>query len=255
MTDTKSADASATAKPQAARVVERSPNYPSYSLSDAIVLVQKLYDKEKRTAVSQDSAAKALGYGALSGAARTAIASLRQYGLIESSGNGLRVSDAALAILIHPATAPERISAIKSAAKRPPLIAELAATHADASDDSLRAFLMLNKKFSEEGAGRFIAAFRDALKLAEIKPGDYRPNQRNNGTVTDQNPKQREPMPALETPRSYDLTLPLGPGRCAILRIPQPLTEADYALMTGVLQAMKPGLITAASDAKDEDVS
>src|SRR5688572_30683869 len=81
---------------------ERSPNYPALTLTDAIVHAQKLYEKDKRTTVSAESAAKSLGWGTLNGTARTAIASLRQYGLVETVADGLRLSDLAMSILHQP---------------------------------------------------------------------------------------------------------------------------------------------------------
>jgi hypothetical protein len=149
----------------AVKAKERSPNYPSVTLTDAIGLSQKLYEKEKRTAVSPELAARAFGYGSLSGAARTALASLKQYGLVENSGSGIRLSDLAMDILHNPLGSPDRNDAISAAARRPPLIGEMRATHADSSDESLRAYMITRKKFSPDGAARFVAAFRDALRL------------------------------------------------------------------------------------------
>ena len=55
---------------------------------------------------------------------------------------------------------------MRSAALNPPLIAELIKTHAEASEDALRAYLITRRHFSPESAGRFIVAFRDAVSLA-----------------------------------------------------------------------------------------
>src|SRR5690242_11491271 len=78
---------------------ERSPNYPQYTITEAVGLAQRIYDKEKRTTVLPQVMASALGYGSLSGGARSAIATLRQYGLLENAPGGIRLSDAAMAII------------------------------------------------------------------------------------------------------------------------------------------------------------
>ncbi|HEV7595625.1 MAG TPA: hypothetical protein VGO33_11570 [Gemmatimonadaceae bacterium] len=147
---------------------ERSPNYPAITLTEAVKLVEKLYETEKRTSVSTESAAKAVGYKGLSGPARTAVASMRQYGLIENSGDGIRVSQLAMSIIHEPEGSPERGAALRAAATKPALISELLASHGDASDESLRSHLILKRNFLPEGAGRFVAAFRDALTFLDV---------------------------------------------------------------------------------------
>jgi hypothetical protein len=165
----KGLDAAFAAFAAGSRNVERSPNYPSIPLTQAVDLAAKLYEREKRTPVAPEAAVKAFGYGALSGTARTVLASLRQYGLVESvKDGGTRISELAMEIIHHPIGSVERTKALKDAATRPPLIVELMATHADASDDSLRAFLITRKKFSPDGAGRFIPAFREAVQIARL---------------------------------------------------------------------------------------
>jgi hypothetical protein len=156
-----------------ARSKERSPNYPAVPLSEATRLVQQIYEKEKRTAVPAEVAAKALGYTSLSGASRTVLASLRSFGLIENDGGNVRVSGLAMDLIHHPEGSPERTAALATAAMRPALIAELAQTHGEASDDALRAFLITRRGFSPEGAGRFIQTFRDALALAKPASRGY----------------------------------------------------------------------------------
>src|SRR5207249_3344448 len=45
--------------------------------------------------------------------------------------------------------------------------------HARASDDAIRSFLKINKAFSESGAGQFVEAFRETLKLANLNGEAY----------------------------------------------------------------------------------
>lgn len=182
------AEDGATPAVQGGKARERSPNYPAVPLTDSIRLVRQLYDKERRTAVPADVAAKALGYGSLSGASRTVLASLRQFGLIESDGSNARVSDLAMDIIHNPEGSPERAEALRTAAMRPPLVAELALSHPDASDHALKAYLVTRRKFSPDGAGRFIATFRDALQLAKPDAQGY---------TEPEMPPAVEPLPAV----------------------------------------------------------
>jgi hypothetical protein len=163
----------------------RSPNYPAIGLSQAINYVRKLWEKEKRTSVSPDVAAKALGYKALNGPSRTAISALRKYGLVEEGKSGVRVSDLAMTILHGQKNSPEWQKAIQEAAFRPDIFREIYTDFADASDDALRSHL-LQREFSPSGAHQFIAAFRDTLALVKTLDPVY---------IKDKEAQEEEKMP------------------------------------------------------------
>jgi hypothetical protein len=160
---------------------ERSPNYPSLNLEDAVQLFKTLYDAERRQAVSIEVAAKALGHtpsanGRLSGPAVSKLASLRQYGLIEDAGRGkVKVSEQALDLKLHDPGEPEFERAAKIAALKPSLFAELHADYGEASDNALRDHLFKERKFSEDGAARVIRAYRDTVSFAKLGTESYNP--------------------------------------------------------------------------------
>jgi hypothetical protein len=154
----------------------RSPHYPSIGLSQAIDSVKALWDREGRTAVAPEAAVRAWGYTSLSGPARSRIAALRQYGLLDTGGEeGVRVSELALEIVQHPDGSEEKRTAVARAALNPELFRELSKTHAQASDDSLKAYLVTKRQFTEDGAKQFIRAFRDAMGLVKLSESDYAP--------------------------------------------------------------------------------
>lgn len=152
---------------------DRSPNYPAVSLPEAIELARALYQREHRTVVVPDVVVKAWGYKSLSGPARVKISAMRKFGLLEDAGHGLRISDRAADILEYGDAAPERQKAIKDAALAPELFAELAESHAHASEDALRAYLVTREKFAPAGARQFIKSFRDTLALVAASSGGY----------------------------------------------------------------------------------
>ena len=110
----------------------RSPNYPAIGLKDAIAEVQKLWKAEKKTVVSGDVAAKALGYKGLSGPPRVKLAALKKFGLVDDGPQGMAVSDSAVRILHQPEDSEDRLKALRDAALRPGLFKELLKTHASA---------------------------------------------------------------------------------------------------------------------------
>lgn len=150
----------------------RSPNYPGLSLQQAIEAAEKLWKAEKRTSVSHETAVAALGYKMLSGPARVAIAAMRQYGLVDKAEKGhVRISDVAVSILHGDPN--ERAGALVSAALEPPLFAELHRTHADASENAIRSYLITKKRFAEDGARRAAKAFKESLTFASALKAGY----------------------------------------------------------------------------------
>lgn len=152
----------------------RSPNYPALSLGDSIQRVRSLWGKEKKTAVPADVAAKAIGYGGLSGPSRTAIGAMKKYGLVDSDDRSVRVSDLALNIL-HPVNEDEQLKAMREAALKPELFAALYDSHAHASDDAIKSYLITRLDFSESGARQVIKTFRDTIALAKLDTTEYIP--------------------------------------------------------------------------------
>jgi hypothetical protein len=248
MTDVKTTETPVADK-AAPKAKERSPNYPALTLTDTIALAKKLYEKDKRTTVSSESAAKSLGWASLSGGARTAIASLRQYGLVETVGDGIRISDLAMAILHHPIESDERRDAISTAAVKPPLIAELIGTHADASDETLKAYLIMKRKFSAEGAGRFIAAFRDALKLAGPEASLFIPKQLGAENGADPSKLTTEKGPKLPPPKlgeQMQFTWPLSGDVVATLTVSRQIETDDVETLGDYFKIAQKALLKAA---------
>lgn len=151
----------------------RSPNYPRVGLSDAVTLAQQLWSREKRTAVPQDVAVKAWGYTSLSGIARSKLAALRQYGLVDDGKDGVALSPLGLEIIHHPVGSEEYSVALREAALSVDLFRELARTHAHASLDGLKAYLITRKGFSDTGADKVISSFKDTLRFAALDVSGY----------------------------------------------------------------------------------
>ena len=150
----------------------RSPNYPALSLPQALEATGRLWNSEKRTAVSHQAAALAMGFTTLSGSARVTIGALRQYGLIEKAEKGhIQISELAVAILHGQGT--EREIALGQAGLMPALFSDLYRTHADASETAIRSHLITKKQFSEDGARKAAKAFRDTIAFAMAPKKGY----------------------------------------------------------------------------------
>jgi len=147
----------------------RSPNYPAVGLGEAVSLAQSLWGKEKRSYAPMRAIVQAWGYAGLSGNARTKVAAMRKYGLLEENEHGdMRLSDVAVHILHNPIESAERLEALRLAALSPELFAELQVTYPQSSNETLRSYLITKKGFSDTGAENCIEAFRDTQETAKL---------------------------------------------------------------------------------------
>ena len=196
---------------------ERSPNYPTMKLADALEAAGKLWTEARRTGVSHEAAATAMGYKSLSGPARSAVATLRQYGLVEKVEKGhIRLTQ--LAVNGLHGSAQEKQEAIRKMALSPPLFKELAETHRDAGDGVLRSHLITKKGFIDDGARRAAKIFRDAIQLAKLEASGYTSDDSEKepedmqGTDTGQTPKEALPASGKTPDGVMSLNVPFGKG-------------------------------------------
>jgi hypothetical protein len=210
---------------------QRSPNYPSLNLAQALTLLGKLYTAEKRTPVSHEAAAPALGFRSLSGPARVAIAALRQYGFIDKAGKGaIRVSDLGVRVL-HGNPEDKRL-ALAQAGTNPTLFKELAKEHADASENSIASYLITQKEFSPDGARRAAKAFRATLKLAKEKASGY------NDPETEQEP---EDMLGNDAGSGQDLAGKGGTPQPGVFSMSVPFSKGSISVQVRVTgDSLKP---------------
>ncbi len=152
---------------------ERSPNYPGIGLEEAIALTRALYGKEGRSAVPVAVAFKSMGYKSASGTAKSHLGALRAYGLIEGSRGVVKLSERGLLLMVMPPEEPDFQSALRAAALDPPIFRELYESKAEASPDTLRHHLVLNRKFREDAANRLIRVHKENLAVAGLDKTQY----------------------------------------------------------------------------------
>lgn len=190
----------------------RSPNYPSIPLREAIDLAQKVWKREKRTAVSPNVFAAAWGYKSASGPVRSKIGALRQYGLLERRDSGVGISELAVEVVAHPEGSDQRLTALRKAAYRPALFARLLQTHRHASPDALRAHLLTKEGFSDRAATQFAESFRDTLALAKLEESDYRPSDDDSEGDGAEDGDESDSEDAGDSGRSLVKKPPVKPG-------------------------------------------
>jgi hypothetical protein len=229
----------------------RSPNYPSISLRESYQRVKLLWQKERKTPVPAEVAAKAIGYAGLSGPSRTALSALKKFGLVDSDDRTVRVSELALRIL-HPANETEETKAFQQAALKPELFAQIYTNMQEASDDALRSYLITKLDFSEAGANQFIKTYRDTMDVAKLDEPDSKPlieivpsdviqftdSMALDMQKTPSNPAyaSRMPAPAYHTAPLQTLTVPVGPDVIAEVRLVGGTGELKQEHLTALIE-------------------
>jgi hypothetical protein len=241
----------------------RSPNYPTVPLSAAIDSARKFYAKAQQTTVHPEDAQKAMGYQSVSGASRSRIAALRQYGLLDDAKGGVRLTELGLR-LIHPTSDDEYQRAMAEAALMPPLFKELYESHRSADLSVIVPYLIRTRRFSQAGAKQAAEAFKDTVSVVKASPEGYAspddkpPTDWVKNTLDKIMPRTPAPPPGSAPTVRWQNTVTLGDGLIAELRVisGRPVRVGDLRrirrlldtnLDTGI-EAMEESDATAASD-------
>ncbi len=195
---------------------ERSSNYPGIGLGAAINGAQKIWSEEKRSAFPAAVAVRHLGFNSVNGTSRGHLAGLKQYGLIKKGeGQNFSLTSLAIKILAHPEGSPERLAAIREAALSPKLFKDLYQSHREASDATVRAHLITNRSFGDDGAKRAIKSFRETIRLAGLDNVDGDVLADPEDTVSEDTVSTA--TPSLRSPSKHELARALASKTAADL--------------------------------------
>lgn len=154
----------------------RSPNYPTLPLGPALEAMRVAWTKDHRNKMSRAVLAKHLGYTSLNGRALAKIGAVRAYGLIEGSGDELRVSEIAVRALAAPPGSPERQTALNQMALRPSLFAEIRKQFPEnhPSRENL-VYWLVTQNFTQKAAEKAAQSYLSTMNLAAGVADSYNP--------------------------------------------------------------------------------
>ena len=147
----------------------RSPRFPSQSLSDSLRHVKMIYEGVHRSPIDAETAFSLMGFSGKTGTSAKALASLRQYGLIEGVGGNTRVTDLAMAIL-EPESFDEHALSIYRASRSPDVFDSVLSRfdqRLPSVDEPIRAYLIRELGFQKNSADDLIHTLRESLALAD----------------------------------------------------------------------------------------
>ena len=255
----------------------RGRSYPAVGLGEAINRARDLYEDSGTAAATPEHAVAVWGYGGLHGTSSRVLSALKQYGLLETRGDLIALSDGALAILLDPEDSDDRQAAIQRASESPAIFSELREWFVDGlpTDRGLISHLIRNEKFNQKSAESLVEVLRETWDLADKNKPRYDSeagggSEEEKRTMPDPSEeivarKKGAPVRTVKNPvgSSYmtfsdnlpgsgpmqPLTIPLRPdGTTAVLNAPMPLTMKDVTSLVAWLKWYETLMVNNATD-------
>lgn len=156
------------------RHVHRSPAYPVISLKDALEKARLVHKEDKRFPVSRAVVLKHMGFAdEKSGLGNRQLAATKQYGLIEETDSGFRISDLGYKLLFLSETSPERPRLLKTAARTPKIFKELWDRYgSEGSESNISDFLIHQREFNPSSVKDVIGIYRSTIHFANLADSD-----------------------------------------------------------------------------------
>lgn len=258
----------------------RSPHYPAFDLETTLTRAKELFEVAGRHGTPFSAALTAWGFSPKSSNGSTTLAALKRFGLATDEGKGQRRMITLTPLgheLVFYSSEPESnewISRAQQAALKPQIHADLWSKYkGDLPQDSvISPYLVFDLGFGEVAAKELLREFRKTIEFANLTPAvsvdSLSANEDENAADAKSEPKMSAPAtiasdkPAA-TPGSggqgssavapspkasgtrpqRTIQIPYSPSGWALLQAEFPMSEAAWAQMLSVLEAMKPSLV------------
>lgn len=231
--------------------IPRSPNYPGIDLRVAVERAKLLYRKVQRGEFRVQDAAEAWGYKGGSSQVRRGMGALRQYGLIESKkGDNARLTNRAFTLALREPESREFMTALREAVESPSLFQEMIESgRANNAAGALRQYLVVEKRFTREGAETFIEVLKASMAFARVGDDDnmaWPDDDVIDGgeevvkTATPASTTTPPPTAPISPPGSITIPIPLTGGGLATVTMPLDMSANDWKRLDTILSAYKP---------------
>jgi hypothetical protein len=247
----------------------RSPRYPSIDLAEAVNRAGMLHKHSLTHEARVSVAMAAIGYSPKSGPGSSVLGALLRFGLVEARGRGdnrmVRVTEIGRRIVLGREDSPERRRLLKEAALSPPIHQDLWERYGSntPSDSLMMDYLLIERRFTSAAAQELLKEYKATLAFADLvgdTDNDTNEGEPDEGTV-EMTTVTTEAQQATKTgatggvqdqPGARTFIVPLSQKAEARLQVPRELDEAGWKLMMAVLDAMKPGIVSAPEVAPEE---
>lgn len=190
---------------------KKSPRAPSMALDEALERTMKVYEEERLHAAPTDVVAQHMGYkGANNGAALSALASIRYYGLVDRPGDGLLAVNKDVESYRHAPNDELRRSFLKRFLTAPPIFAELLDKYGGGlpSDGNLK-YELIQRGFTPGSAAALVVILKRSVEFAGVHDSESNSVDTSAGTL---NTLAEEPaFSSVTRPALISLIEPRGP--------------------------------------------
>jgi len=147
---------------------KKSPRSPSMPLNEALDRALRIYDQERLHPAPVEVIASAMGYkNANSGAALSALASLRYYGLLERPKEGCLAVTKNVELYKFTPSESMRIQLLTEFLKSPPLYAELLEQYTNSlPSEATLIYELIQRGFIPSGAESAVSCFKQSVQFA-----------------------------------------------------------------------------------------
>lgn len=241
------------------QVRKRSPRCPSIALEEAMQRIGDLYEKENKHAVAADAAAQGLGYkDANSGAAKTMIASVSYYGLLNRGADGKLSVSSDFEKYKYAPNNDVKAKFINEWLKKPKVFGELIAKYGDnfPSDAALK-YELIEMGFKPDAAEDalnvlkrsvdFVKSQGGIVPIAEVADDEEDPQDDFEEVAEDKAIEEHKPdlkkqgstaVPNLPAGDFKTVSVFLPEGREALLYVPRPFYKKDKVAIKRQLNAL-----------------
>ena len=242
---------------------KRGPSYPLMGLPEAIDRARALYAQDGTARTQQDVAVRAWGYGSLNGTSLRVIAALKHYGLLESSDDGVKLTDRATAILLEEAGSTEWVHAVNDAAEAPVMFRTILTEFGGnlPSDAAIVSYLVRKQGFVESAAQNLVTSLRETIDFtkqtnqrapAENASGRS-PIERGRGEDArgdSEIVRQKSSVVGQQNGERMEYNWPLSGNAVATLVVSRPLLPDDIEVLSDYLKIAKRVLASPALDGR-----
>lgn len=230
---------------------KRSPRAPSLSLDEAIDKVMIIYNNQALHTIPTTLAAQDLGYkDATNGAAITALASLKYYGLLLSPSRGQIVVAEDVQKYKHFPDEEGKREILKKWVRTPKIYADILDKYPqNPPSDALLKYDLVTMGFSENSADEFLEQFKKTIDFSEVYDlcvdletteeldADTQHEPADELTTLEKPLSKSSDKESVRIQKNSDrIPIRLSGGRRAWLEIPEPFYEADKKVITSYVQ-------------------
>lgn len=173
---------------------------------------------------------------------------LRQYGLLEAKkSDNARLTTVALTLALREPESRDFQKALREAIESPSLFKELIDSgRANNAEGALRQYLVVERRFTREGADIFIEVLKASIAFAGDNDTNMaRPDEGvfdgSQASMTPAAPASTPPPSApVPPPGSMTIPIPLSDGGVGTVTLPMGMTATDWKRLDTILSAYKP---------------